>query len=158
MPKLPRAIGNLIGWAKEVNQALQQLADRAFDVPNPQPSKPETPLPFQVKATPTLLNAAPGIIGSTSISGSVLTESSPADGDWLLIGKVTINSTTGEITNEEVYWSSTSPTNTSTEFHIQIASVTVSSPDPPEILQFNYGPIYVIVGGGATDIWVANLL
>lgn len=39
MPKLPRAIGNLLGYAKEVNQALQQLADRCFEVPNPQPQK-----------------------------------------------------------------------------------------------------------------------
>ena len=35
MPKLPRAIGNLIAWAREVNQALQQLADRAYEVPSP---------------------------------------------------------------------------------------------------------------------------
>lgn len=48
MPKLPRAIGNLIGYAKEVNQTLQQLADRAFDIPPPTPSSIPYLHPFKL--------------------------------------------------------------------------------------------------------------
>ena len=154
MPKLPRAIGNLLGYAKEVNQALQQLADRAYDIPTPHPPKPATQLPFQVSASISSLQAAPGVIGSTTVSDdSDLKVSSPANGNHYLIAKVVINATTGAITSEEVYWDTSFPSNTTTDFYSLIAYVELTAGEITTAEQYNYGPIYVIVGGGATDIW-----
>ena len=116
------------------------------------------PLPFQITANASLLIATPGIIGETSISGAALEEASPADGTWHLVAKVVINSTTGEVTSEEVYWNASLPTNTTTDFHVSIASVEITAGEVTDSFQFNYGPIYVNVGGGATDIWSVVIL
>jgi len=153
MPKLPRSIGNLIGYAKEVNQAIQQLRDRAWEIPpTPKPAQ-EVALPFQVSASASLLKAASGVIGATSISGAVLEEESPADGDWYLVTKITINGTTGEVTDEEVYWNSTIPTDTSTTFHGSLALIVKTAGEITSSDQYNYGPVFVLVGGGITDVW-----
>jgi len=111
-------------------------------------------LPFQVSADVSLLKAAPGVIGSSNITAEALKESSPADGDWFLITKVVIDGTTGAVVSEEVYWNEgTLPTNTSTTYYTFIANVTIADGAITFAEQYNYGPIFVIVGGGATDVW-----
>jgi hypothetical protein len=48
MPKLPRSIGNLVNYSKEVNKAIQQLRDRAWEVPGPMTKGPDTKPPLWI--------------------------------------------------------------------------------------------------------------
>lgn len=159
LPRRSRSGLDLLPWCREVDAALQQLRDRGINIdPRRGGRGGSPPLPFQVTASASLLVAAPGVIGETSISGSVLEQASPADGTWHLVAKVVINATTGEVTSEAVYWNSSLPTDTTTDFHVSIASVEITAGEVTDSFQFNYGPIYVNVGGGATDIWSVVIL
>jgi hypothetical protein len=116
-------------------------------------------LPFQVSATPALLRAEPGIVGTTAIEDQEI--ENPADGTWNFYAKVVIDDETGEIISEAAVWGTTFPANTSTDYHREIASVEVLDGEilgPPFTLQFTYGPIAVVVGGGFDSIWTVRML
>ena len=48
VPKYPRGLGDLIGWARTVNHAIQQLRDRVFDVPTNIQKSVKNDFQFQV--------------------------------------------------------------------------------------------------------------
>lgn len=180
IPALPRAIGTTPGPVKPgtwnaLVDAVEALDKRiaalkpisssdltakssqngfSFSLKRRSGSKVGKILPFQVSASPVLLQAAPGVIGSTTVSDDAdLKVSNPANGNHYLLSKVVINATTGAITSEEVYWATSVPANTTTDFYGSLAFVEITAGEITQAEQYNYGPIYVIVGGGATDIW-----
>lgn len=116
-------------------------------------------LPFHISATPALLKAEPGVVGSTSISAKEVV--TPADGSWYFYAKVVINATTGGVVSEDAVWGNTIPADTSTDYHREIGSVEVLLGEvvgPPMSLQFTYGPIAVVVGGGFSSVWTVRML
>jgi hypothetical protein len=160
IPPKPRTIGGLIGWARGVNRALTELRDRKVEGTGAKNAR-RTPYPFQVSATSALLKSAPGLLGSVSIASQE--KANPADGVHYLLAKVIINSTTGAITSSTVEWILTTvPADTTTNYHLTIAKVTLSggvvSTDPADTAQYTYGPISVVVGGGFDSVWAVRLL
>lgn len=119
----------------------------------------QTPLPFQITATPDLLSAAPGVVGYDEITDPLmLEEASPADGTWFFVAKVVIDTGIGDIDTSETFWVSGSvPANTATDFHKPLGYVTKVAGEIVDAVQYTYGPIVVVVGGGATDVWIANM-
>lgn len=123
-------------------------------------------LPFQISATKVssggsvvpALRAEAGLFGTDTFAA--LIEPSPDDGDWFLQAQITINATTGAITASDVYWSPTEDTDTSTDFYLTIAKITVTAgkPDPASIEQYSYGPITAYVHGGATEVWEVTMV
>ena len=158
IPARPHTVGGLIGWARGVNRALTELRDRKIEGTRAVKNAVTT-YPFQVSATPALLKSAPGLLGSVSIASQE--KENPADGVHYLLAKVIINSTTGTITSSTVEWVTTVPTDTTTNYHRTIALVTLSGGvvlGPPNTAQYTFGPISVVVGGGAATVWAARLL
>jgi hypothetical protein len=158
IPKRPSTVGGLIGWARGVNRTLQELRDRKI-VGALAKKGGKTPYPFEILATPALLKSAPGLLGNVSIESQE--KENPADGTHSLLAKVIINSTTGAITSSTVEWVTTVPADTTTNYHRTIAQVTLSGGvvvGPPNTAQLTFGPISVVVGGGAATVWAARLL
>jgi|LakMenE18May11ns_1017448.scaffolds.fasta_scaffold9828253_2 hypothetical protein len=160
IPARPHTVGGLIGWARGVNRALTELRDRKIEGKVAK-GKGVKPYPFQVSATPDLLKSTPGLLGLVSIAS--IEEEDPADGVWYLFAKVIIDSTTGAITSSTVEWILTTvPEDTTTNYHLTIARVTISdgavSLDPAETAQYTYGPISVVVGGGQDSKYAVRLL
>jgi len=154
IPKRPSSVGGLIGWARGVNRSLQELRDRKV-VGAIAKGPARSLFPFQVTASPTLLKSAPGLLGGTSIASQE--EIDPADDTWYLVGKVVISSTTGVISSKTVLWTTTSPVDTTTDFHIIIAEVTILL-DEIDVFQYTFGPISVVVGGGSENVWAVRIL
>ena len=154
IPARPHTVGGLIGWARSVNRALTELRDRKI-VGTIAKKKARSLFPFQVTASSTLLKSAPGLLGGTSIVSQE--EENPADDTWYLVAKVVISSTTGVISSKTVFWTTTSPVDTTTDFHIIIAEVTILL-DEIDVLQYTFGPISVVVGGGSENIWAVRIL
>jgi hypothetical protein len=159
IPKRPSTVGGLIGWARGVNKTLQELRDRKIVGATAKESR-KKPYPFEISASGELLKSAPGLLGSVSIASQE--KANPADGVHYLLAKVIINSTSGVITSSTVEWVTTVPTDTTTNYHLTIAKVTLSdgqiSIDPAETAQYTYGPISVVIGGGRDSKWMARLL
>jgi len=155
IPKRPSTVGGLISWARGVNRTLQELRDRKI-VGTVAKGVGSPPYPFQVSATPALLKSAPGLLGSVSIASQE--KENPADGTHYLLAKVIINSTTGAITSSTVEWVTTIPSDTTTNYHLTIAQVLLSSGLVSSAYQFTFGPISVVVGGGFNSVWAARLL
>ena len=159
IPARPHTVGGLIGWARGVNRALTELRDRKIEG-KPKKNVRRAPFPFEVtRATPDLLKSAPGLLGNVSIASQE--KENPADGTHYLLAKVIINSTTGAITSSTVEWVTTVPADTTTNYHRTIAQVTLSGGvvvGPPNTAQYTFGPISVVVGGGASTVWAARLL
>ena len=155
IPKRPSSVGGIIGWARGVNRTLQELRDRKVVGIVSRSKTGQTPFPFQVTASSTLLKSAPGLLGGTSILSQE--EENPADDTWYLVAKVVISSTTGVISSKTVFWTTTSPVDTTTDFHIIIAEVTILL-DEIDVLQYTFGPISVVVGGGSENIWAVRIL
>jgi hypothetical protein len=159
IPKRPSTVGGLIGWARGVNRTLQELRDRKIVGTVAKESR-KKPYPFEISASGELLKSAPGLLGSVSIASQE--KANPADGVHYLLAKVIINSTSGVITTSTVEWVTTVPTDTTTNYHLTIAKVTLSdgqiSIDPFETAQYTYGPISVVIGGGRDSKWMARLL
>jgi hypothetical protein len=117
-----------------------------------------TILPFQISATPALLRAEPGIVGTTSIPPREVPN--PADGTWHFYAKVVINAATGAKVSENALWGDTLPADTATDYHREIASVQIADGEilgPPLTLQYTYGPIWVVVGGGFDSVWTVRI-
>lgn len=127
------------------------------------PSEAESDLlPFEITVTADTLKAAPGVIAGGVGGGTVpeTTQASPANGVWYLEAKVTINDTTGAITAVAAQWTATTPsTDTSTNYHAVLGEVEVVSgePDPSTIINYNYGPLLVVVHGAAVNKWGAYI-
>ena len=160
IPKRPSTVGGLIGWARGVNKTLQELRDMKIVGAVAKGSR-RKPYPFEVSANGALLKSKPGLLGSVSIDS--IEEVEPVDGVWYLFAKVIINSTTGAITSSTVEWILTTvPANTTTNYHLTIAKVTILdgivSTDPADTAQYTYGPISVVVGGGFNSVWAVRLL
>lgn len=158
IPPRPHTVGGLISWGRAVNRALTELRDRKI-VGVTAKKGSETPYPFQISASPTLLKSAPGLLGAVSISSQE--KINPADGAHYLLAKVVINSTTGVITSSTVEWVTTEPADTTTDYHRTIAVVTLAGglvSGPPNTAQFTFGPISVVVGGGSSTVFAARLL
>jgi hypothetical protein len=83
MPKLPRSIGNLIGYAREVNQAIQQLRDRAWEVPASPSSRSSTVLKLTLKkgTASDKFQVIPGTVNSVmpTLSGTALDNATPPE-------------------------------------------------------------------------------
>jgi len=154
IPKRPSTVGGLISWARGVNRTLQELRDRK--IVGTVAKVGSTPYPFQVSATPDLLKSAPGLLGSVSIASQE--KENPANGTHYLLAKVIINSTTGAITSSTVEWVTTIPSDTTTNYHLTIAQVLLSSGLVSSACQFTFGPISVVIGGGFNSVWAARLL
>jgi hypothetical protein len=155
IPKRPSTVGGLISWARGVNRTLQELRDRKI-VGTVAKKGGNPPYPFQVSATPDLLKSAPGLLGSVAIDAQE--KENPADGFHYLLAKVIINSTTGAITSSTVEWVTTVPSDTTTNYHLTIAQVFLSSGLVSSAYQFTFGPISVVIGGGFNSVWAARLL
>ena len=155
IPKRPSTVGGLISWARGVNRTLQELRDRKI-VGTVAKGVGSPPYPFQVSATPALLKSAPGLLGSVSIASQE--KANPANGTHYLLAKVIINSTTGAITSSTVEWVTTIPSDTTTNYHLTIAQVLLSSGLVSSAYQFTFGPISVVIGGGFNSVWAARLL
>ena len=120
---------------------------------------PVTLLPFQVNVSGSDLSISAGVIGATAIAEVV--EESPADATWYAEAKVVINNTTGAITSSAVQWvSGTASSNTTTDFYALVGSIDVADgvPDSATIVQYNYGPLFVLTYGAPTDIWKVDIL
>ena len=159
IPKRPSTVGGLIGWARGVNRTLQELRDRKI-VGSVAKESRKKPYPFEISASGELLKSAPGLLGSVSIASQE--KANPADGVHYLLAKVIINSTTGAITSRTVEWVTTVPADTTTNYHLTIAKVTITdgvvSTDPADTAQYTYGPISVVVGGGQNSKYAVRLL
>jgi len=140
----------------EYGGSYHQTAPSSAYVERRQPTPDATPYPFQVTATPALLKSAPGLLGSASIASQE--KANPANGVHYLLAKVIINSTTGAITSSTVEWVTTVPTNTTTNYHLVIAEILISSGSVAYAYQFTFGPISVVIGGGFNSVWAARLL
>jgi hypothetical protein len=156
IPKRPSSVGGLLSWARGVNRTLQELRDRKIVGAASKGKGGSTPYPFQVSATPALLKSAPGLLGSVAIDAQE--KENPANGFHYLRAKVTIDSTTGDITNSTVEWVTTLPTDSTTNYYRTIAEVFLSSGSVVYAYQFTFGPISVVVGGGFNSVWAARLL
>jgi len=155
IPARPHTVGGLIGWARGVNRALTELRDRKIEGVAKK-SSGKKPYPFQISATTALLKSAPGLLGGYGIDAQE--EENPADGTWYLVAKVIINATTGSITSRTVEWTTTYPTDTTTNYHLVIAEVIISDGVIDYAGQLTFGPISVIIGGGRDSVWMARLL
>ena len=104
-------------------------------------------LQFEISTTATSLVAAPGVVDGSSRPATI--EEDPADGTWYLEAKVSINSTTGDVTARSAQWASSPSSNTTTDFFSIIGTVEVTDgvPDPGTIDQYTYGPMVVIIHG-----------
>lgn len=114
-------------------------------------------LPFEIFIRGEDLVATSGLVVATNVAEVVKT--TPADGTWYFQAKVIINNTTGSITSSTAEWASVEGTDTSTTFYYTIGSADVvsGSIDPLSITNFTYGPIVVLLFGGASDKWAAQL-
>ena len=158
MLKPQRATPNTPVKAEHINshaRAIEEIQSRIDTfVPNTKPSIVASGrLPFTIRVTPTSLIGAPGTIEGSSIAEKV--ETSPANGTWYFLAKVTINNSTGVITAAVTQWLTSNPSNTATEFYSVLATVDVVSgiPDSSTITQFNYGPIFVVFYGAVSNVW-----
>jgi hypothetical protein len=155
IPARPHTVGGLIGWARGVNRALTELRDRKIEGVAKK-SSGKKPYPFQISATTALLKSAPGSLGYYGIDAQE--EENPADGEWYLVAKVVINSTTGNITSSTVEWLTSFPEDTTTDYHLQIAYVQILDGVIEYALQFTFGPLIVVVGGGVDSKWMVRIL
>ena len=155
IPARPHTVGGLIGWARGVNKALVELRDRKIEG-IPKKIRGKTPYPFQISASHALLKSAPGLLGGVEIDSQE--EENPADGTWYLVAKVVINDTTGEITSSTVEWTTTESFETTTDYYLGIAEVGISDGAIQYAIQYTFGPISVIIGGGYASVWMARLL
>ena len=135
-------------------QAVKQLTariDRRRQLINQ-----KIPYPFQISASPSLLKSAPGLLGGAEIASQE--EANPANGTWYLAAKVVINATTGAITSSTVEWTTTYPVETTTDYYLLIAEVGITAGVIDYAIQYTFGPISVIIGGGYASVWMARLL
>lgn len=156
IPARPQTVGGLIGWARGVNKALVELRDRKIEGVGTQMRNRKIPYPFQISVTPFLLKSAPGLLGVTSIATQE--EENPADGDWYLVAKVVINSTTGNTVSRTVEWSTTFPADTTTDYHLMIAYVQILDSVIESAEQYTFGPLTVVLGGGVDSKWMVRIL
>jgi hypothetical protein len=109
-------------------------------------------------ASELMLKAEAGLLGNVTINSPE--EENPADGTWHLFAKVIINSSTGAITSSTVEWvKGEVPSDTTTNYHLKIARVDLE--DGIAIgfsMQYTYGPISVVVGGGQNSRYAVRLL
>ena len=110
-------------------------------------------LPFSISVSDTSLIAAAGIIDVDEHAEEINT--TMTNGTWYFRAKVVINDSTGEITSTDVLWSTTEAANTSTDFYQTLAEVDIVSgvPDASTIVQYNYGPLFLVIHGGVDDVW-----
>ena len=155
IPARPHTVGGLIGWARGVNKALVELRDRKIEG-IPQKSRGKTPYPFQISASPALLKSALGLLGGVEIASQE--EENPADGTWYLAAKVVINDTTVAITSSTGECTTTDTSETTTDYYLIIAEVGILDGVIEYAIQYTFGPISVIIGGGYASVWMARLL
>lgn len=120
---------------------------------------PVTLLPFQVSVSGSDLSITEGTIGGAAIAEEI--ESAPADAVWYAEAKVVINNTTGAINSSGVQWvSGAASSNTTTDFFSLLGSIEVidGAPDATTVVQYNYGPLFVVVYGAPTDVWEVSIL
>jgi hypothetical protein len=156
IPSRPHTIGGLIGWARSVNRALTELRDMKIVGTVAKENPVRTIYPFQISVSPVSLKSAPGLLGGFTIDAQE--EENPADGTWYLVAKVIINATTGSITSGTVEWTTTVPTDTTTNYHRVIAEVMISDGVIDYAVQYTFGPISADIGGGRDSVWMARLL
>jgi hypothetical protein len=161
-----------MSWQSVTSPRLSTANERALNSTNwvytdtrassslPRKSTITTYLPFQVIiASETLLKAEAGVLGNVNINSPE--EEDPADGTWRLFAKVIINSSTGAITSSTVEWvNGDVPADTTTNYHREIARVILVDgvANPADSIQYTYGPISVVVGGGRDSRYAARLL
>jgi len=112
-------------------------------------------LPFQIQASGGKLVAAPGTVHTTAVEKTEITK--PSNGTWTFFVKVTINTTTGEITDASAEWSKSEPDDSETEFHRVMAKVEIANGSVDSVDQFDFGPVNVIMRGSTTGSWAAIL-
>jgi hypothetical protein len=151
IPKRPSTVGGLIGWARGVNNTLQELRDRKI-VGSIAKGGLAPRLPFQVTAG-SQLQAAPGVFCDTEFDVTI--ESTPEDGTWYFQGLLVIDDTDGSIVSATVEWNQTEGVDSDTDFYTTIAIVEIdnTTPNPPIIVQYNYGTIVGIIHGSIDQVW-----
>jgi hypothetical protein len=160
-----------MSWQSVTSPRLSSANELAYDSTNwvytdtrassslPRKSTITTYLPFQVIiASELLLKAEAGVLGNASIDSPE--EENPADGTWHLFAKVIINSSTGDITSSTVEWvNGDVPSDTTTNYHLKIARVDLEDGIAAGFsMQYTYGPISVVIGGGRDSRYAARLL
>ena len=110
-------------------------------------------LQFQVSVRGTSLVAAAGVFDIENFVEIV--ETLPADGIWYLEAKAIIDELTGAIDDVDVYFTQSFGTSASPDFYSILADITVTDgiPDITTLVQYNYGPMFAAVLGGAVDKW-----
>lgn len=121
----------------------------------------DTLLPFQITATPTLLRAEPGVLAGSAIA-AVQEADPPIDTTWYAEASVTIDNTTGAITDRSVDWvSGFGSTDTATKFHLIIGTVEkytgMGGETVIDITQYTYGPILEQRSGAIDAKWKLTL-
>jgi len=137
-------------WANQVRDCIQRLTNRK------QPDQPlgqfMKQLPFQVTAG-NHLQAAPGVFCDTNFDTTI--ESNLIDGTWYFQGLLVIDDTDGSIVSATVEWNQTEGVDSDTYFYTTIAIVEIdnTTPNPPIIVQYNYGTIVGIIHGSIDQVW-----
>lgn len=101
--------------------------------------------------------AEAGVFDSAEIPEK--TQSNPTNGTWYYQASVTINNTTGVITDLDTDWVTSEGVNSSTTFYRTVgrADVVGGDVDPESIINFTYGPLFVVVYGAVDEKWAAQI-
>jgi hypothetical protein len=148
------------GIAKAVKRLTRQGRE-GYQTAFPTPGR----FPFEIyvntevvgAAVKPTINAEDGVFDMVTFSD--IKEIEPANGTWTLQAKIVIDADAGTVTSRDVLFLATPGTNTATDFYYTIGSIEVIDgvPDPSTIIQGNYGPLLLVLHGGADEKWKAAI-
>lgn len=128
-------------------------------VERPFPTTPgdDFKIPLEANYDGANLTAKGGFFGEQFFDDDDLREENPDEGQWILLGKVTINENTGGIVDVELGWQKINdvPEDTATEFYLRVASFFVGTPTGITLPIGNstFGPVNILLVGGADLKW-----
>lgn len=140
-----------VRWLNELREAVRRLSRQATPRPVGGRGGVVRRLPLEAYVAGTTLKMTPGLVDLDEYSG--VEKANPGNGDWYLVAKAVINASTGALSSTDLTWESSIPADTTTDWHVSIASVNVASGVIGTITQVYYGPLFVRVIGGFDDKW-----
>lgn len=108
-------------------------------------------LPFELGFRGTTLTSAPGTVELEPFLETI--QETPASGTWRFYVKAVIDPDAGTISAVSVGWYSSAQSNTSTDYYKEMGRIEVTGGIPGLPTQFDYGPVFIILAGGISDIW-----
>jgi hypothetical protein len=150
LSKLTEDMANHARCIREL-QGVKQSAPKTRPVGG---GSAELEFPFQIYDTGAAFVSRAGTFNGVH---DELTQAATTDGTWRLYASIVINVTTGEITDTDVAWYSSTQTDTATNYYHLIGTGVVADTGATRtVTNFNYGPIFFLLRGDVEGDWTVD--